>query len=113
MQMRSPALIWAPRIAGLCLAAFLAMFALDAFSQNQGILSSIVGTTMGLIPAVIALITVLIGWKREGIAAILFFAGALFYAVTTREHPGWVATISAPLILVGLLFTLSWRAKRS
>lgn len=109
--MRSNTILWAPRIAGLCLSAFLAMFAFDAFSQNQGLLSGIVGTTMGLIPAIIALITVIIGWKYEGIAAGLFFIGALFYAVTTREHPGWIAVIATPLVVVGILFTISWRAK--
>jgi hypothetical protein len=87
------------------------MFALDAFSQGQGILGGIVGATMGLIPAVIALVTVAIGWKHEGIAALLFFAGAVFYAVTTREHPGWIAVIAAPLVIAGILFTISWQKK--
>jgi len=109
--MRSNGILWAPRIIGLCLAAFLATFALDAFSQGQGLMSGIVGTTMGLVPAVIALVVVLIGWKHEGIAAILFFIGAVFYVVTTREHPGWIAVIATPLLVVGILFTLSWRAK--
>ena len=109
--MRSSFTLWAPRILGLCLAAFLATFALDAFGQDQGIFSGIVGITMGLIPAVIAVITVIIGWRHEGLAAILFFLGAAFYAVTTREHPGWVAVIATPLVVVGILFTISWRAK--
>jgi len=111
--MRSRGILWAPRIAGLCLAAFLALFAFDAFSQNQGIMSAIVGTTMGLVPAIVAVVVVLIGWKHEGTAALLFFAGAVFYAITTREHPSWVAAIAAPLVVVGILFTISWRAKRA
>ena len=103
--------LWAPRIVGLGLAFFLSLFALDAFSEGRGIAGTIVAFAMGLLPALIVLITVIIGWKRDGIASLIFVALTLFYALSTLERPLWIAFIAGPLALVGALFFLSWRLK--
>lgn len=52
-------LLWSPRVLGLLVSLFLALFALDAF----------------------------------GIA---------------RSHPSWIASISGPPLVVGILFWWSW-----
>ena len=101
--------LWAPRIIGLGLALFLSVFAFDAFTDPRGVLATIIALFMGLIPAMITLIAVAIGWKHEGIAAIIFVVGALFYAVSALEHPDWILIITGPLVLEASLFYLSWR----
>ena len=104
--------LWAPRIVGLGLALFLSLFALDAFSDPRGVLATIIALLMGLIPALITLTAVLIGWKHQGVAAIIFLVGAIFYAINALEHPDWVLIITGPLVLEAILFYLSWRQTR-
>ena len=102
---------WAPRIAGLGLAGFLALFALDALSNPQGILETTIAVIMGLAPALGVLAVVIIGWKHPGIAAVLFAVFAVMYSASAREHPGWILLIAGPLVLVSILFLLSWRGR--
>lgn len=104
--------LWAPRIVGLGLALFLSLFALDAFGDPRGVIATIIAILMGLIPALITLTAVAIGWKHEGIAAIIFLVGAVFYAVNALEHPDWILIITGPLVLEAALFYLSWRQSR-
>ena len=104
--------LWSPRIVGLGVAVFLGLFALDAFTDSHGVLATIIALLMGLIPAMITLAAVAIGWKHEGVAAMIFLAGAIFYALSTLEHPDWILVITGPLVLEALLFYLSWRQSR-
>ena len=101
---------WAPRIAGLGLAGFLALFALDSLSNPQGLLETAIAVIMGLMPALGVLATVIIGWKRPGIAAVLFAVFAVMYSASALSHPGWILLIAGPLVLVAILFLISWRA---
>lgn len=104
--------LWAPRVVGLGLALFLSLFALDAFVDSRGVLATIIALMMGLIPSIITLAAVLIGWRHEGIAAIIFLVGAIFYAANALEHPNWMVIIAGPLVLESALFFLSWRQSR-
>jgi hypothetical protein len=101
---------WAPRIAGLGLAGFLGLFALDSLSNPQGILETAIAVIMGLLPALGVLAVVIIGWKHPGIAAVLFAVFAVMYSASALSHPGWILLIAGPLVLVAILFLLSWRA---
>jgi hypothetical protein len=65
---------------------------------------------MGLLPALGVLAAVIIGWKRPGVAAILFAVFAVIYSVSALNHPGWILLIAGPLVLVAVLFLVSWRA---
>jgi len=105
-------ILWAPRIVGLGLALFLSLFALDAFSDPRGMLATIIALLMGLVPALITLAAVLIGWKHQGIAAIIFLVGAVFYAALALDHPDWILIITGPLVLEAVLFYLSWRQSK-
>lgn len=102
--------LWAPRIIGLGLAGFLALFALDSLSKPQGILETAIAVIMGLVPALGVLSSVIIGWKHQGVAAIVFAVFAVIYSVSAHDHPGWILLIAGPLVLVAILFLVSWRA---
>jgi len=101
--------LWAARITGLGLAGFLALFALDSLSNPQGILGTTIAVVMGLVPALGVLSSVIIGWKHPGIAAVLFAVFAVIYTASAHDHPGWILLIAGPLVLVSILFLLSWR----
>jgi hypothetical protein len=102
-------ILWAPRVIGLGLALFLSLFALDAFSDPRGLLATVIALLMGLVPAMITLAAVLIGWKHQGIAALIFLVGAVFYAALALDHPDWILIITGPLVLEAILFYVSWR----
>jgi hypothetical protein len=101
--------IWAPRIVGVGLAAFLGIFALDSLANPQGIVEAVIAVLMGLVPAIIVLIAVVVGWKYTGIAAAVFALLAVIYALSSLKHTEWIALISGPLVLEAILFFLSWR----
>jgi hypothetical protein len=101
--------LWAPRIVGLGLAAFLGIFALDSLSGSHGLLGTTIAVVMGLLPALIVLGAVLIGWKHAAVAAALFAVLTAVYTLSALSHPDWIALISGPLALEAVLFFLSWR----
>ena len=104
-------IVWAPRVVGLGLAAFLSLFATDAFTADSGVVTKIVGFAMGLVPAALVLTAVGLGWNHQRLGAMIFIGLAGLYAAAAIEHPGWIVTIAGPLVLVGALFFLSWRVQ--
>jgi hypothetical protein len=102
-------LLWVPRIAGLLVATFLALFALDAFNETSSFVGALPTFAIHLIPSLLVLMVVAIAWRFEWIGAIAFIALAVLYAVMARGRLDWIAVISGPLVLVGVLFLVSWR----
>ena len=108
LSSRQGFIIWAPRIVGIGLAFFLGLFAADVFIENRGLLGTLVGFAMHLVPAIVVLVLVLVGWRHEGIAGACFLGLALFYTATTLEHPAWIVIIAGPLALLSALYLYSW-----
>ena len=101
---------WAPRLGGLAMAVFLALFALDAVN-GQSWTQTVVEIAIHLFPSLLVLALVAVGWKFEWVGAIGFSALAFLYAAMVRGRLDWISVISTPLLLVGLLFCASWRAR--
>ena len=109
-------LFWAPRILTILFALFLSVFALDVFAETKGFLETLTALVLHLIPAFLVVVLLVLAWRR-GLIGVIAFAGlAITYVVVMwgRGFP-WVAyvTISAPLLLMSVLFLLSWRQRRS
>src|SRR5262249_19066637 len=94
-------LLWAPRIAGIGVALFLAVFALDA--------ETVPGFLIHLAPSLVVVAAVAIAWKSPLVGAAAFVGLAVFYAAIIHWRLGWIAVIGGPLALVAVLFALSWR----
>lgn len=107
----SQVILWAPRVVGIGLAVLLGLFAADVLISNHGILGTLVALVMHLIPSLLVLALVLIGWRHQGIAAMAFVALAVFYAATMAERFAWIVLVAGPLVIVSALFFLSWWAK--
>jgi len=110
--------IWGPRILGLMVTAFMAMFALDAFDgldifSGQPIIDNLPGFAMHLIPAAIVGFVVAVGWRRPWLGAIGFGLLALAYAVMVPQRPDWILAISGPLAVLAVLFALSTERRPS
>ncbi|MGC2635798.1 MAG: hypothetical protein WA294_01365 [Acidobacteriaceae bacterium] len=68
---------------------------------------------MDLIPALIMVAVLIVAWQWEWIGAGLFFLAALYYAwswTVPPRHVHWapIAGISGPLLLMAILFLVSW-----
>lgn len=102
-------LLWCPRVLGIGLAAFLSLFALDAFGAGESVWHALPDFFIHLLPAAVVLVVVGLSWRRPWIGGMVFLGLAAIYAASAYTHPSWVMTISGPLLLVGVLFLLSWR----
>jgi hypothetical protein len=100
-------LLWAPRIAGILVAAFLGLFALDAF-EGRTFVAALPAFAIHLVPSFLVLAVVAAAWKFEWIGAVAFLGLAVLYAVMVRGRIDWIAVISGPLLLVAVLFLVSW-----
>lgn len=97
-------LMWAPRILGIGMALFLALFALDALGPGKPWL----GFVIHLLPTFVVLAVVAASWHRGWIGGIAFIALAVFYATQVPDRPDWILVIAGPLVVVGILFLWSW-----
>jgi hypothetical protein len=98
--------LWAPRIAGMALAAFLSLFALDAFG-GKPFLEALPEFLIHLTPALAVMAAVALAWRFPLIGAAAFAAFAVGYAVVANGRIDWIAAISGPLAMVAGLFLVS------
>jgi hypothetical protein len=103
-------LLWAPRVLGIAVSLFLALFALDAFAPGQSFLQGLAGFAIHLVPSMVLLVVVALSWRREWIGGIVFVSLGVLYAVGAirRDHLDWALVISGPLVVTGGLYLWSW-----
>lgn len=101
-------LFWTPRILGLLFAAFLGLFAIDAFGESHGLWNTALALALHLVPAALVLAALAVAWRWEWPGALLFFGLGSAYTLKALEHPSWILAIAGPAFLVGGLFLLNW-----
>jgi hypothetical protein len=105
-------LYWAPRALCIVFALFISLFALDVFGGGRGIRETAVALLMHLIPTFLLIIFLVISWRREWIAGLVFPVLAVIYVMWSLGKPfaGWGVwlLIAGPLVLTGVLFLLNW-----
>ena len=97
--------LWLPRLLGIAVALFLAVFALDAFS-TQSLWEAAPDFAVHLLPALVVLGVVAVAWRYPWVGGVAFIGFAILYAVSVRRMD-WIAVIAGPLLAVGLLFLWS------
>jgi hypothetical protein len=102
-------LLWSPRVLGILLSAFLAMFALDVFNEGKTLNEALPDLAIHLLPAILLLIIIAASWRWEWVGGIAFAVLAVTYAASVRGRLDWILVISGPLLTVGVLFLWSWR----
>lgn len=102
------ALLWAPRLLAIAFSLFIAVFALDAFSENTTFVQALPDFLMHLVPTAILLAVVALAWRREWVGAIAFTGLAVVFAIPAHAHPSSIAVISGPLLVVGALYAWTW-----
>ena len=107
-------LFWAPRILTILFALFLSVFALDVFAETKGFLETLTALVLHLVPTFLVVVLLVFAWRRELIGVIAFAGLAVAYVVVMwgRGFP-WVTyvMISGALLLISVLFFLSWRQR--
>ena len=113
MGPRSDALVrWAPRIVGILLCLFLSLFALDAFGRGRPLAQALPDFLVHLTPMLVLLAVIALSWRWEWIGAVVFIGLAVAYSYMARRSATWVLGVGVPLLLVGMLFLLSWTHRR-
>ena len=104
-------LFWTPRILCLLFVAFISLFALDVFGENQGFWKTALALLIHLIPTGILLVILAAAWRWEWIGGLLFPALGIFYiaAFWGRFHWSVYLLFSGSLFLLGALFLLGWQ----
>jgi len=117
---------WTPRILAILYILFLALFSLDVLDMNIGFWETAAGLFIHNIPALLLLVVLIISWRHEIVGGAVFTLAAMaFVAMQTADlvyHPSragalasvmTMLTIAGPPLLVGILFVIAWRRKRS
>jgi len=90
-----------PRILGLLITAFFALFILEGFDPQFGWQSGLAHLAV----AVVALGATILAWKKPRIGGWLFIAFGLWYLITALHGEWWSGLITGGVPLAtGLLF---------
>ncbi len=112
-QKQTHLIYWAPRVLGILMVLFLALFSLDVFELSSNPTDLILGLLVHNIPSFLLIGLLVISWRREWVGAVIYPLLGLGYSISNLSaHWSVHLAISGPLILIGLLFLLSWNSKR-
>lgn len=105
-------LVWAPRVLCLAFAAFIGLFALDAFEPSRSLGANLVAFARHLTPTFVILLTLALAWRWPAVGGTVLILAGAYYAMQTgpRGHLSWIVVVAGPAWLTGLLFLLSARA---
>lgn len=104
-----------PRIAGIIIAIFISLFALDVFEMDGTIWEKIGGFIIHAAPALIFGLVMFFAWKKPLIGAIVFGLGAVYFLRFILfgrffGFPNFLIFFS-PLAAISILFYLNWKWK--
>ena len=101
---------WTPRVLGILFAAFISLFALDAFGQGYGFWGSLAAFLIHMVPTGLILAALVVAWRWEWLGAVLFVALGAAYLIEAWGKFDWLtyALVSGPAFLTGALFLAGW-----
>lgn len=104
-------LYWAPRVLSLLFAGFISLFALDVFGVGYGFWETLLALTIHLIPTALILLIAALAWRWEWLGALAYLGMAAWYILLTGGEEHWTAylVIVGSLLLLAVLYLLSWR----
>jgi hypothetical protein len=113
MTTTTKAFYWLPRVLSIGFVLFLAMFALDVFTEYSG-WDVVLPLLMHLIPSIVLLVAVAVAWRYELVGVVIFlgFAGLYVWMAGLDKPLSWYLVIALPSATVGVLYLVSWLLKR-
>ncbi|MHB1050260.1 MAG: DUF7670 domain-containing protein [Bacteroidota bacterium] len=106
--------LWSPRVLAILFALFISLFAFDVFDGKSGILETLIGFAIHLIPTGIIVIAIILSWHREWIGGIVFIFLPIFYIYSTwgRFPLSVYLIMCTPPMITGILYFVNWKIKR-
>ena len=106
-------LYWTPRIAGVLIILFVALFALDVFSEKASFWELLLGFVMHSLPAIIMAVVLALAWRRPWLGfGVFLFAAIYFLRFFIGGFPqdlGILLLFSGPMAAIALLFWANWK----
>lgn len=104
-----------PRAAAVLIITFITLFSLDVFTGEYGFWESMLAFIIHSLPSIVMAILLVLGWRREWLAALGFLLAGLFFMRFVISG-SWFAIgnlliFVLPLLMIALLFWLNWRWK--
>jgi hypothetical protein len=102
---------WTSRALSIVFAAFLSLFAADAFGPHTSFWAAVLAVLIHLIPVFILVAVIAVAWWRPWFGALAFPLFAAIHLVTMWGRLAWqgYVFIEGPMVLIGVLYLLSWR----
>jgi hypothetical protein len=108
-------IFWTPRIAGIVIALFVSLFALDVFGMEGSIWEKIGGFIIHAMPSIIMGVFIALAWKRDWLGFAGFTLAAILFLRTLLGNPeGWLGMLllfSGPMAAIAALFWANWKWK--
>jgi hypothetical protein len=108
-------LYYTPRISGILMVAFVALFALDVFGGTESIWRQILGFIIHAAPSIILAILMIFAWRKPVIGFIVFGLAAIgflrFVIMGGDFAAGNFIMFVAPMALISALFWINWKWK--
>jgi hypothetical protein len=104
-------LFWTPRVLGILIAGVLTLLSTDVFIEGYPFWQAIGGFLIHMLPTFAIILVLALGWHREWIGALGFFAfGAWYVAMTWHNSMHWsaYAVLAGIPGLIGILFLVGW-----
>lgn len=96
---------WTPRILGILYAAFISIFALDAWGTGAGFWNELAGFLIHLLPTYLIIAALVVAWKNPRLGGILFIVLATAMGLFFGIHDGaQLLLLAAVPTTIGLLF---------
>lgn len=99
-------LYWFPRVLAIVYALFLSIFALDVFGTGYGFGQLMLALVMHLLPSILVIVALLIGWKNEQIGGYGFIVLGIVFTIWFSTYNSVLSFIfvSLPVLAVGGVF---------
>jgi MFS superfamily sulfate permease-like transporter len=91
------------------------MFALDVFGGDDGFWETTIALLIHLIPVYVIIITLIIAWRWEWVATVVFSILAVLYVIWAWprfHHWSVYVAIPGPLVIIATLFLFNWLGKK-
>jgi len=99
---------------GFLFAAFISLFALDAFGAGEPLRQQVVDFLIRMIPTVLVVGAVVAGWRWPLVGGVLCLGLGLLYVAIAWGRATWpvYAMIVGPIWITGALFFCGWLSQK-
>lgn len=111
---------WTPRLLSILFILFLMIFSLDVIRPGVPFWQITAGLVAHNIPVLFLLLILMISWRHEVVGGIFFILAGLFYilSLVSGSHfewymVSWSLLIAGPAFVIGILFLVNWKKKKT